>query len=278
MSKSKGNVVTPLALLQEHGSDGVRYWAARGGPGVDTAFEPGQMKVGRRLAIKLLNASKFALATGTTTDNVTHPVDRGLLTELAVLVDYATTALEEYEYTRALDRTEAFFWNFCDNYLELVKSRRYGDHGEEAAQSANAAMQAALSVIVRLLAPFLPFVTEEVWSWSHEGSVHRAAWPSSADLAGVATPDSAAATTLRAAFDVLSEIRRAKSEAKRPLKAAIARASIRDTQERLDRLTPALADLRAAALVQEVSLDPADNFSVIVEFGDPEPALSEPNV
>ena len=278
MSKSKGNVVTPLALLHEHGADGVRYWAARGGPGVDTTFDAGQMKVGRRLAIKLLNASKFALSTGTTTGNITHPVDRGLLTELAALVDFATTALEEYEYTRALDRTEAFFWSFCDNYLELVKSRRYGDQGEEAAQSANATIQAALSVMVRLLAPYLPFVTEEVWSWAHEESVHRAAWPSSADVAGVAATDPDAATTLKTAFDVLAEIRRAKSEAKRPLKAPIVRASIRDTQERLDRLKPALADLRAAAFVDDVVLDPSDSFSVVVEFEDPEPALSKPSV
>src|SRR5690606_24969414 len=165
MSKSKGNVVTPLALLQQYGSDGVRYWAARGGPGVDTAFDVGQMKIGRRLAMKLLNASKFALSGGRASGEVTEPLDRGMLTQLAALVDEATTALDQYEYNRVLDRTEAFFWSFCDNYLELVKSRRYGDQGEAAAQSANRAMQAALSVMLRLFAPFLPFVTEEVWSW-----------------------------------------------------------------------------------------------------------------
>jgi valyl-tRNA synthetase len=266
-----------LALLQEHGSDGVRYWAARGGPGVDTAFDVGQMKVGRRLAIKLLNASKFALSSGSVTGPVTHPIDRGMLTEVAALVDEATTALEEYEYTRALDRTEAFFWSFCDNYLELIKSRRYGDHGVEGAQSANSAMQAALSIMVRLFAPYLPFVAEEVWSWSHQGSVHRAVWPASADVAQVAPLDTAAATTLRVAFDVLAEIRRAKSEAKRPLKAVIARASIRDTQERLAHLKPALADLQAASYVEAVTLEPSDSFSVVVEFGT-EPALSEPGV
>jgi valyl-tRNA synthetase len=115
MSKSKGNVVTPLALLQEYGSDGVRYWAARGGPGVDTAFDVGQMKIGRRLAMKLLNAAKFALAGGAATGAITDPVDRGMLTELSVLVDECTEALDEYEYTRALDRTEAFFWNIFHN-------------------------------------------------------------------------------------------------------------------------------------------------------------------
>ena len=192
MSKSKGNVVTPLALLQEYGSDGVRYWAARGGPGVDTAFDVGQMKIGRRLAIKLLNASKFALTGGAAEGEVTHPLDRGMLTELATLVDDATAALDDYEYTRVLDRTEAFFWSFCDHYLELVKSRRYGDHGEEGSRSANRAMQAALSVMLRLFAPYLPFVTEEVWSWWREGSVHRQPWPASSDLAGLTTLDPSA--------------------------------------------------------------------------------------
>ncbi len=275
MSKSKGNVVTPLARLQEFGSDGVRYWAARGGPGVDTAFDVGQMKVGRRLAIKLLNASKFALAGGAADGEVTHPLDRDMLRELAALVDEATAALEDYEYTRVLDRTESFFWSFCDHYLELVKSRRYGDHGEAGAQSANRAMQAALSVVVRLFAPYLPFVTEEIWSWSHEGSVHRAAWPAASDLAGTAGADPAAAGTLAAAVAVLGEVRRAKSEAKRPLKAPIAHAAVRDTAARLALLEAARADVCAAAFIQSLTLEPADAFSVSIEFAEPDPALSD---
>jgi valyl-tRNA synthetase len=274
MSKSKGNVITPLGMLQEYGSDGVRYWAARGGPGVDLAFDVGQMKIGRRLAMKVLNATKFALASGPATGEVTEPVDRGILAELARLVDEATVALDEYEYTRVLDRTEAFFWSFCDNYLELIKSRRYGDQGEAAAQSANRAMQAALSVMLRLFAPFLPFVTEEVWSWWHEGSVHRAAWPSARDLSSIAPLDEASAGVLNAAIDVLGEVRRAKSEARRPLKAAIARAVVRDTPERLRQIEAARRDLSAAAIIQVLDLEPSDAFSVSVEFAEPEPGVS----
>ena len=275
MSKSKGNVVTPLHLLQEYGSDGVRYWAARGGPGVDTAFDVGQMKVGRRLAIKLLNASKFALAGGIAEGEVTHPLDRAMLSELAALVGEATTALDEYEYARALERTEAFFWSFCDNYLELVKSRRYGDHGEAGASSANRAMQAALSIMLRLFAPYLPYVTEEVWSWWREGSVHRAPWPAASDLTAIVKELDGSAT-LQVATDVLGEIRRAKSEARLPLKAPIARAVVRDTPERLERLREASSDLQAAVYIEELTLDTADAFSVSVEFAKPEPAVSEP--
>jgi valyl-tRNA synthetase len=275
MSKSKGNVVTPLALLQEYGSDGARYWAARGGPGVDTAFEVGQMKIGRRLAIKILNASKFALGTGPAAGAVTHPLDRGMLTQLAALVDEATTAFEEYEYTRVLDRADTFFWSFCDNYLELIKSRRYGDHGEQHAASANHALQIALSVMLRLFAPFLPFVTEEVWSWWQHGSIHRAPWPSAKEVADCAPVDPAAAECLEAATNVLSEIRKAKSEGRRGLKALITRAVVRDTAERLQRLDAARADLAAAGNIGTIVLEPADSFSVSLEFAEAEPQITQ---
>src|SRR5436190_1193367 len=139
MSKSKGNVVTPMALLAEYGSDGVRYWSASARPGADTAFDPAQMKVGRRLAIKILNAARFALMQAEPRGPITEPLDRGMLSALARLVDEATGQLEAYDYARVLERTESFFWGFCDDYLELVKSRRYGDFGGEGAASANSA-------------------------------------------------------------------------------------------------------------------------------------------
>jgi valyl-tRNA synthetase len=180
MSKSKGNVVTPTALLDEHGSDAVRYWAARGGPGVDTAFDPGQMKIGRRLSIKLLNASKFVLTKTTPTGPVSEPLDRGMLRQLIRVVEKATHSLEHYDYAAALRETEAFFWSFCDDYIELAKRRRGRD--DAGAGSANKAAQIALSVQLRLFAPFLPFVTEEVWSWWQDGSVHRTGWPRAAEI------------------------------------------------------------------------------------------------
>ena len=150
LSKSKGNVVTPIDLLDEHGSDGVRYWAASGRPGTDTAFEPGQMKVGRRLAIKILNAARFALMQAEPRGPISEPLDRGMLTALAHLVDESTANMEAYDYARVLERTEAFFWAFCDDYLELVKSRRYGDFGPAGAASANSAMLVALSAIIQI--------------------------------------------------------------------------------------------------------------------------------
>jgi len=275
MSKSKGNVVTPLGLLQEYGSDGVRYWAARGGPGVDTAFDVGQMKIGRRLAIKLLNAAKFVLGRDAVTGPVTEPLDRALLVGLAALVEDVTAALDQYEYTRALDRTESFFWSFCDDYLELAKSRRYGDHGAAAAGSANAAMQATLSTLLRLLAPYLPFVTDEAWSWWHDGSVHRAAWPSSVELLALAGGADGVDGVLDTSVAVLTAVRRAKSEAKVGMKAVVARAEVRDTAERIAALERVRADLGAAGNIQTLVLTPAEAFAVAVTFAPP-PAAGAP--
>jgi valyl-tRNA synthetase len=209
MSKSRGNVVTPLGLLEEHGADAVRYWAAKGGPGVDTAFDPSQMKIGRRLAIKLLNASKFALLKTTPSGPVTEPYDRAMLHRLAAVVARASRALEAYDYATALRETETFFWGFCDDYIELVKRRRAREDG--AAASANHATHLALSVMLRLFAPFLPFVTEEVWSWWQEGSVHHAAWPAPAELAPYAAESDEAYVR---ASELAAAVRHQRSERK----------------------------------------------------------------
>ena len=214
MSKSKGNVVTPLALLHEYGSDGVRYWAARGGPGVDTAFDVGQMKIGRKLAIKVVNVSKFILAGDHVDGAVAEALDRGMLMDLAALVTDATAELDAYEYARALTKIESFFWDFCDNYVEATKSRRYGDFGPDAAASASTAMRMALSIMLRLLAPYLAFTCDEVWSWWQSGSVHRAPWPSADEVGAASGEDGAAQRAHAALAAALGAIRKGKTDAK----------------------------------------------------------------
>jgi len=214
MSKSKGNVVTPMGLLEEHGSDAVRYWAAKGGPGVDTAFDSGQMKVGRRLAIKLLNASKFVLAKAGESGAISEPLDRGMLWKLSRLVEHSSRHLDVYDYASALRETEEFFWWFCDDYIELVKRRRAADG--PASQSATIASGRALSVILRLFAPFLPFVTDEVWSWSQRGTVHRAPWPTRDEVTDRMAGDREGADTAasRIASEVTARIRQERSARK----------------------------------------------------------------
>jgi valyl-tRNA synthetase len=250
MSKSKGNVVTPMALLEEYGSDGVRYWSASARPGTDTAFDPAQMKVGRRLAIKILNAARFALLQAEPRGPITEPLDRGMLTALARLVEESTEQLEAYDYARVLERTESFFWAFCDDYLELVKARRYGDFGPEGAASANSAMLVALSTLMRLFAPYLPFVTEEVWSWWRQGSVHTAAWPDAAEVvAPIGGADVSALAVREATQNALAEVRRLKSLLKKPTKAVIARAVL---PSGFSALQPAARDFQAATHIREL--------------------------
>ncbi|MFM7826797.1 MAG: class I tRNA ligase family protein, partial [Acidimicrobiaceae bacterium] len=195
MSKSKGNVVTPSDLFDQYGSDAVRYWAACARPGVDTAFSEDQMKVGRKLATKLLNLTKFVLGAGASDASPVSAqpvdlVDQAMLARLSEVVDAATIALEQFDYARALERTEAFFWWFCDDYVELVKTRAYGETQDSS--SARVSLHRALSIVQRLFAPMLPFATEEVWSWWQSGSIHRAAWPTTAEtVAGIdVAPDS----------------------------------------------------------------------------------------
>jgi len=270
MSKSKGNVVTPMHLLEEHGADAVRYWAASGRPGADTTFDPQQMKVGRRLAVKLLNASKFALADlPEPAQALAHPLDRAMLARLAVVIAEATEALEGFDYTRALERTETFFWWYCDYYLELVKGRRY-DPDPQVAASVSLALRVSLSAFQRLLAPFLPFVCEEVWSWWQPGSVHRAPWPQTAELAGGGEPAQAEREELALdlAADVLREVRKAKSQAKRAMRAPVSEVVVRDSPERLRAMPLAEGDLCAAGSIERLRCVEADELSVEVELAD----------
>jgi valyl-tRNA synthetase len=274
MSKSRGNVVTPMALLEEHGSDGVRYWAASGRPGTDTAFDPKQMKVGRRLAIKLLNASKFVLAKPEPVGPVTHLLDRGLLTGLRALVDEASRSLEGYDYARALQNTEQFFWSLCDNYLEMVKSRRYGDHGPDAAGSANATLLCALSVLNRMFAPYLPFASEEVWSWWQTGSVHKTSWPDVGEIDRVSVPDARAQLAFDRGVELVSEIRRQKSLENRGPKVRIEVADVGWDDAAIGLLRELDVDLRTATAVDRFEYAAgADRLSLKLRFAE-EPAPS----
>ncbi|GAB1694428.1 valine--tRNA ligase [Krasilnikovia sp. M28-CT-15] len=248
MSKSKGNVVTPMALLEQNGSDAVRYWAANGRPGTDLAFDAAQIKVGRRLATKLLNASKFALGLGAADalrSPVTTDLDRAVLARLAAVTGEVTAALDAYQHTDALQATEGFFWTFCDDYIELVKDRAYGQG--PAADSARAALAAGLSVQLRLFAPFLPYVTEEVWSWWRYGSVHTSTWPTTHELTRVAPEGDAELLDL--AGEALRQVRRAKSDRKLSMKAEVPLAEALGPAAMLEQLARIEGDLKAAGKI-----------------------------
>jgi valyl-tRNA synthetase len=263
MSKSKGNVVVPNDLLDEHGSDAVRYWASSARLGTDAAFDVGQMKVGRRLAIKVLNAAKFVLSFEATSNakEVTEPIDRAMLSALSEVVAQAGKAFESYDHTKALELTETFFWNFTDDYLELVKERAYGqDTSPEAQASAVLALRIALHTQLRLLAPFIPFATEEAWSWWQEGSIHRTTWPIASELEGFTQGQSA--SMLKTASDALMGVRKAKSDQQLSMKAEITSLTISASEEILQELKQLESDLRSVGKIEKISFVAGDVLAI----------------
>ena len=281
MSKSRGNAVTPMGLLEQFGSDAVRYWAASGRPGTDTTFDQGQVKVGRRLAIKVLNAAKFVLglpgpAAGA---EFTEPLDIAMLDGLASVTARATAVFGDFEYTAALEAVERFFWQFCDDYVELVKQRAYDDEGAGAggtgggaaaggaaggeaadggAESARLALRSALSVLLRLLAPFLPYVTEEAWSWWHDDSVHASRWPEPAWIGAPAETEApVGADGLTLASTVIGAIRKAKSDAHLSMRAPVRLVRVSGDPAQVEAVAAIAPDLLSAGNVAELRLEPS---------------------
>ena len=282
MSKSKGNVVTPAAILDEHGSDAVRYWAASSRLGTDAAFDPQnpkQIKIGRRLAIKVLNAAKFVYSFEQQQDGVaevTAALDRDMLAELDRVVTIATGALDEFDHAKALETAEKFFWTFCDDYLELVKERAYGASTPTEQSSAVTALRTAVDVLLRLFAPFIPFATEEVWSWTHDGSVHLAAWPTvpvHPSTAGVVPTGLVAAVGL-----ALVGIRGAKTDAKVSQKTQVRSATITATEPQIELLKRAEGDLRAVGRITDLMFQSGPPVETSERSSNALPAISVSDV
>jgi valyl-tRNA synthetase len=276
MSKSKGNVITPADILEKHGSDAVRYWAASSRLGTDAGFDPQnptQIKIGRRLAIKVLNASKFILSFESAADaSATEPIDVSMLATLRAVVADATAAFEGYDHARALERTESFFWTFCDDYLELVKERAY-DPSHPGQASAVAALREALSILLRLFAPFIPFAADESWSWWNDGSVHAAAWPTTDELTAEGDPELLVLTG-----QALTSIRRAKTDAKASQKATLNEATLTGTPDQIALVALAEGDLKAVGRIVKLSFTPADELTVTgVEFAPIDDPTSNPS-
>lgn len=264
MSKSKGNVVVPDKMLQDYSADAVRYWAARARLGTDAALDPRVFEIGRKLATKIFNASRFVLMQfdriGEACDSfsvadIGEPLDLGVVEDLRRVIKTATDAFEQYDYASALQVAEDSFWRFCDYYLELVKVRSYAETDSPGRRSAFACLNWALRTYLRLFAPVLPYVCEEVWSWryaagSEKESIHVAAWPSIDEVAAVPKP--AHERVLDAASEVISQIRGAKSVAKRGLKWPVTSVKVTGNAASCKALETVLSDVAHAANISDL--------------------------
>jgi valyl-tRNA synthetase len=271
MSKSKGNVMTPLPLIEKYTADAARYWAASARLGSDTAFDEKVFKVGKRLVTKLFNAGKFVLSQTGEDAPITRELDLAFVAKLRVLVESSTKNFDAYQYAHSLQETESFFWtHFTDTYLELAKPRARafedGATGEAAAASGSAvaALRLGLSVLLRLFAPILPYITEEVWSWcfaeEHAASgeaaarsIHRAAWPGEADFEGIGAP--AHAASFDTAVTALGAINKAKADAEVSMGRGVASLRLAAAPDALAVLEGVAGDVLAAARVEQHALE-----------------------
>ena len=283
MSKSKGNVVTPLPLIEQYSADAIRYWSGSARLGVDTAMDEKVYKVGRRLVTKIFNAGKFVLGQTAPVQPISEEIDRAFVGELRGVVERATAHFEGFDQAHALMETETFFWTrFTDTYLELVKTRARSEDEVERG-SAVAALRTGLGVLLRLFAPTLPYITEEVWSWAFaeetgHSSIHRAPWPEAPEFAEVAAPADPGSFALAAV--ALAAINKAKADAEVSMGREVNRLVLSADPPTLERLRPVLRDVLAAArcaaheLTEDTALEPGTFAVSEVDFA-PKPPRKE---
>lgn len=271
MSKSQGNVITPMHLFDEHGVDGVRYWAASARLGADTAFDPQVFKIGRRLTTKLYNAAKFVLSHDGEVGPITEELDLAFVAHLSTLVERATKSYSDFNFAQALQDTEAFFWtHFTDTYLELAKPRAWKSldddspkHTDSAKSSAIASLRLGLSVLLRLFAPVLPYITEEIWSWAFaeetgHATIHRAPWPTSTEFAGISTPQNPKSFEL--CVDAFTAINKAKADSQVSAGRVVQTLTLAASEATLDHASVVLASAFEAARVKSHVLAPTEGL------------------
>ena len=266
MSKSKGNVVVPTDVLDEYGSDAVRYWASSARLGTDPTVDHSVYKEGKRLITKIKNAARFVNSFEGESGTPDKPLDRALIGRLHELVERVTQRWEDWDHAGALEATESWFWSdFCDNYLELAKSRAYaGD------PSALATLRQGLHVVLRMFAPFVPFMTEEVWSsmTSPHTSIHSARWPEASELY-----DGEDDGCFDIAVAVITEIRRAKSEAKVSLRVPVDMLTVSAPAREIALLESVFDDVAATGNVRarDLRVEDVSEPKIEVVLGAPEP-------
>lgn len=262
MSKSKGNIVTPQKLMQQYSSDGVRYWAAKAYLGTDTTFDEGMMKIGLRLSTKMFNAAKLVYCIEGEKTDITHPLDISFLNELKKLVGSVRQNFDNYEYALSLDELERFFWgSFTDYYIELVKIRAK-EKDRVGTDSAANALRVAMSALLRMFAPFMPFITEEIWSWvlaEETGipSIHKAPFPTEAEFEFLPESSNDGFSVAKSA---LQSVHKLKADLQMPLGQILENVVIRHNGEIRQDLDLVLEDVILAGRVGAFQLQPDESL------------------
>jgi valyl-tRNA synthetase len=269
MSKSKGNVVDPLKVMDQFGSDALRFWAAGSKLGEDLPYQEKDLVTGKKMVTKLWNASKFCLMHLSEFEVDSTPelliMDRWLLAKLHRMIKSCTEDFDRYEYSKTKAETEKFFWNtFCDNYLEIAKDRLYKSDkvGQHATDSARYTLYHSLLAQLKLIAPIMPHITEEIFQmyyaekmkgYSDGGkksfvSIHNTSWPEWKE----SMFDPEAEKVGDTAVEIVGMVRRDKSEKNLSLKTPIKELFVRVDKELIHGLSHALEDLMATTKAEEI--------------------------
>ena len=271
MSKSKGNVVDPRDTIKKYSADALRFWAAGSRLGDDLPFQEKDLVTGNKFITKIWNASKFAFMHladyNLEKPAKLEPVDRWLLSKLSNIVKSATENFNNYEYMHTKLETETFFWHtYCDNYLELVKDRIYNSdkRGKEARLSAQYTLYTSLLTIIKLMAPIMPFITEELYQLyyrKHEKakSIHLTKWP------GLDVVDEHSEHIGDFVVSVIEFVRKKKTENQKSLKYPIKKLIIRSKVEEKDFDSVEL-EIKAATSADQIVYEPTRGRTTVQDL------------
>ena len=259
MSKSKGNIVEPKAVLEKHGTDAMRFWAASAKLGSDVPYQEKELVSGRKMMTKMWNASKFTiinLKNYKPRKTRLEIIDRWIFSKLNKLVKECTDSFLEYDFSRTKSETEKFFWKeFCDNYLEMVKDRLYNskNYSKESVESAKYTLYTVNLAILKLMAPIMPHITEEIYHLyfaDAEGlkSIHVSEWPKY-DKKLVDEKNEKAGDD---AVSIISAVRKFKSEKNLSLNKPIQTLTIKCDERAKKILNSVLKDIKATVKAEEI--------------------------
>jgi len=270
MSKSKGNVVVPIDLIETYGADAVRYWAANARLGSDTAIDEQVFKVGKKLVVKLFNASKFVLNESVDqidTKKISEPLDLSLIYIFNKYLQRITDHMNKFAFAEALALLEDFFWNhFTDNYIELVKNRAKNKNEYDKAVSGSVTLRIILENILLLFSPFIPMVTEEIWGWIYRGksaryrSIHLEEWPKEIKIDYKGNDDS----TFNLARESIGCVRKEKTSLGLSLGANVTKVLIKINSDDETLLRSILSDIKDASHCEVILIEPSEDSKNLV--------------